>query len=249
MAEPAGARKHEQLRERLRADIEDRSPHAPLPTERDLASQYGVSRTTVRQALDALAEVGAIYRVQGAGTFVASPMISKSLSLTSFSEDMLARGLRPDSQLLAVDMIPAGRRLAALLQLDEQDDVVRINRLRRADGSPMCLETAHLPADRVPGLLAVDQLDAPFSGSLYQLLERAYGLRVVRAEQVLQSVELGESDAALLGVSPGAAGMRVCRTGLDDRDRPVEATTSVYRADRYDIRFTVRRSTAGAEQR
>jgi GntR family transcriptional regulator len=182
MPESGGLRKYEQLRRRLQADIDTLKPHAPLPTERDLAATYEVSRTTVRQALDTLEDAGAIYRVQGAGTFVASPIISKSLTLTGFSEDMTARGLQPSSQLLAVDLLPAGRQLADQLQIAERDEVIRINRLRRADDSPMCLESVHLPGRRVPGLLDVDQLNSPFTGSLYALLERAYGLRVVRAE-------------------------------------------------------------------
>ncbi|WP_369206153.1 GntR family transcriptional regulator [Streptomyces sp. PU-14G] len=230
--------KHEALRQRLREEIGRREPHSLLPTERELAARHHVSRSTVRQALDALAESGAVYRVHGAGTFVAAPTISKSHTLTSFTEDMLARGLRSSTRILAFDETEAGRRTAEDLGVEPTEKVTRLVRLRMADARPMCLETAHLRSARVPGLLTRDDLDE----SLYHILEQDYGLRLVRAEQVWTAVILDERSAALLGVPSGSAAFHVRRVGMDERDRPQEATTSLYRADRYDVRLTVRRS-------
>lgn len=229
--------KHDELRRELLAEIAGMSPHAALPTEREISARHGVSRNTVRQALDALEAAGSVYRVQGAGTFVASRVISKSLTLTSFSEDMRDRDLHPESRLLAAGTVRAGARIAELLDLAPDDEVVRISRLRLADGSPMCLENVHLPAARVPGLA-----DEDLSGSLYALLSERHRLDVRAAEQVVRAVDLDDTESSLLGVAPGAAGLRVHRVGLDRRDAPVEATTTTYRADRYDIRFTVRRT-------
>lgn len=228
--------KHEELRERLRAEVADWAAHTALPTEREIAKQHAVSRNTVRQALDSLADAGIVYRVQGAGTFVASRVVSKSLSLTSFSEDMLARGMRPSSRLLLAEVTEADADLADQLAVGTGDRVVRLSRLRLADDSPMCLEHVYLPQHRVPGLVELD-----LTGSLYALLRERYGLELARAEQVVRSVELDDTEAALLGVPRGSSGLRVARTGLDHRDRPLEATTTTYRADRYDVRFTVRR--------
>lgn len=229
--------KYEELRRALLVEMSGMPPHTPLPTEREIAARHAVSRNTVRQALDALESAGSVYRVQGAGTFVASRVISKSLSLTSFTEDMRARDLRPASQLLAADVVRAGNRLADQLDIAPDAEVVRVARLRLADGSPMCLENVHLPADRVPGLA-----DEDLTGSLYALLSERYRLDIRAAEQIVRAVDLDETESALLGVPPGAAGLRVHRVGLDRRDAPVEATTTTYRADRYDIRFTVRRT-------
>lgn len=229
--------KHEWLRERLVQDMAGMRPRSPLPTERELASRYEVSRATVRQALDALERSGAVYRVQGAGTFVAGPHVSKSLSLTSFSEDMRTRGLRPGSRLLTADEVPADAAIAEDLQIPMAASVVRLVRVRMADDSPMCLETAYLPAARVPGLLASDLAD-----SLYELLERHYGLRLGRANQKLEAVTVTGADAGLLAVPPGAPALCVHRVSFDERDQPVERTTSLYRADRYDIQFAVRRA-------
>jgi GntR family transcriptional regulator len=238
-SEPAPQRqtaKHEWLRERLEQDMAGMQPRTALPTERELATRYEVSRATVRHALDALERSGAVYRVQGAGTFVAAPHVSKSLSLTSFSEDMRMRGLRPSSLVLTADEVPADSAIAGDLQIPVAEPVVRLVRVRTADDSPMCLETVYLPAARVPGLLASD-----LTASLYELLERLYGLRLGSASQKLEAVTVIEADAGLLGVPPGAAALRVHRVSFDERDQPVECTTSLYRADRYDIQFAVRR--------
>ncbi|MFI9027906.1 GntR family transcriptional regulator [Streptomyces sp. NPDC053560] len=229
--------KHEELRLALLAETAGAPPHTPLPTEREIATDHGVSRNTVRQALDALEAAGNVYRVQGAGTFVAPPVVSKSLTLTSFSEDMRARGLEPASRLLAAETVRAGRQIADRLGVAPDSDVVRVSRLRLADGSPMCLENVHFPADRVPGLV-----DEDLSGSLYTLLDVRYGLDIRSADQIIRAVDLDETESALLGVPVGSSGLRVQRVGLDRRDTPVEATTTIYRADRYDIRFTVRRA-------
>ncbi|MBP0457640.1 GntR family transcriptional regulator [Streptomyces bomunensis] len=231
--------KHEWLRERLRAEVAELSPRTALPTERELAVQHGVSRATVRQALRALEESGAVYRVQGAGTFVADTTISKSLSLTSFSEDMDARGLRPGSRVLVADEVPAGSAVAEDLQLSPDEPVVRLVRLRLADNAPMCLETVYFPSGRVPGLLGAD-----LTGSLYALLEEEHGVRLVLADQVVKAVTVDGADAALLALAPGSPALRIHRIGRDERGRPVERTTSVYRADHYDIAFTIRRETS-----
>jgi GntR family transcriptional regulator len=229
--------KHEWLREQLLQDITGLHPRSPLPTERELASRYEVSRTTVRQALDTLEQSGNVYRVQGAGTFVAGPHVSKSLSLTSFSEDMRMRGLRPSSHVLAADEVPADAVIAEDLQIPAAASVVRLVRVRLADDSPMCLETAYLPAARVPGLLEND-----LASSLYDLLERRYGLQLGRANQRLDAVTATGADAGLLAVPPGAPALRVHRISFDERDQPVERTTSLYRADRYDMQFAIRRA-------
>ncbi|GAA2829711.1 GntR family transcriptional regulator [Kribbella solani] len=239
MSEQNAARpapKHQQVRDSLAAEIRRLEPHSALASERDLATTHGVSRATIRIALDALSDAGVVYRVQGAGTFAAGPAISKTLSLSSFTEDMEVRGWTASSRLLAADQVPAGGKIADDLGIAAEDEVIRVSRIRLADGTPICMETVHLAADGVPGLL-----DHDLSTSLYGILEAEYGLRVVRAEQVVRSVVMDVGEAALLGQPPGSAALRVHRIGLDQRDRPIESTTSMYRGDMYDLRFAVQR--------
>lgn len=225
--------KYERLRRELLGMCEELGPRAPLPTERELAERFGLSRATVRSALSGLEQAGAVYRVQGAGTYVAPSTISKSLSLTSFSEDMRARGLRPGSRVLVCDEVPAGRAVAEHLRLRPTDPVLRLVRVRLADDRPMCLETAYVPAARVPAPAATPT-------SLYDFLHAA-GLRPVRAEQVVEATTPTDEEAALLSIPPGAPALRIHRTAYDQRERPIERTISTYRADRYDIHFTVQR--------
>ncbi|MFE2025742.1 GntR family transcriptional regulator [Streptomyces hygroscopicus] len=229
--------KHEELRLALLSEMAGAAPHTALPTEREISARHGVSRNTVRQAMNALEAAGHVYRVQGAGTFVSPSVVSKSLTLTSFSEDMRARGLEPGVRLLAAETVRAGRQVAERLDITPGTEVVRVSRLRLADGTPMCLENVHLPADRVPGLLEAD-----LTGSLYAVLRERYQIDIRSAEQIVRAAELGDTEAALLGVPLGSSALHVQRVGLDQRESPVEATTTIYRADLYDIRFTVRRT-------
>jgi GntR family transcriptional regulator len=231
--------KYERLRGHLRRLIDnDLAAHDRLPTERDLAEQFGVSRVTVRRALDDLENEHRVYRVQGAGTFVAATPIAKTIELTSFSEDMRLRGLTPASRLLVAETVPAGAEVGVPLRLSPADEVVHLERVRTADGVPMCLERAYLAHNLVPGLLAAD-----LAGSLYEVLEDRYHIRLVRAEQRIRATVLVAAEAALLDVPPFTPALLVERTSYDQRDRPVERACSTYRADRYSYQVTLHRGT------
>ncbi|GAA3753056.1 GntR family transcriptional regulator [Micromonospora maritima] len=231
--------KHEALYTALRTEIgEALRPHDPLPSERELVARFGVSRATVRQAVGRLEEEGLVYRAQGAGTFVADPAtISKSLALTSFSEDMRSRRLTPDSRLLDLTLVPAGVAVARELSLSPGAEVAHIRRLRLADGLPMCVEEVWLPTERV------GDLDAGLvSGSLYEVLAER-GVRPHHADQVISATVVDADQAALLGVAPYSPALRVDRTTYDGAGVAVERAESIYRADRYDFRITVTRRT------
>lgn len=229
--------KYELVRREVLAEYVESAPAGvALPTERELAVQFGVTRTTIRQAITALVDAGLVYRIQGAGTFTVGPTIAKSLKLTSFSEDITARGMRPGSRLVSADIRPAGADVGSDLRISPGEDVVRLVRLRTANDVPMCLEEVYLRAADVPGLLDLD-----LTQSLYEFLSRRYGLSVVRAEQVVEATVLEPDEAARLETPALSPALRVRRTGMDARDHPIERTTSIYRADHYQIRFTVRR--------
>lgn len=229
--------KHEMLRAELLSLIEQGpAPHEPLPSERELMQRYNVSRMTVRRAMERLAQEGRVYRVQGAGTFVADPAtISKSLHLTSFSEDIRSRRMVPGSRLLVKERTEADLACARDLFLAPGTPVVHLERLRLADDEPMCLENVWLPESLVPGLL-----DSGDPQSLYDWLERA-GAAPVRADQTIRATVLDAAQAELLGVPPHFPALQVERITRDVRGRAVERAVSLYRADRYDYRLSITR--------
>lgn len=234
--------KYEELRSALTLEVGKLVAHDPLPSERELMARHGVSRMTVRQAIAGLADDGLVYRVQGSGTFVADPTkVTKSLHLTSFSEDIRGRRMVPGTKLLLSERLAADASVAHDLALEPGTEVVHLERLRTADGSPMCLENVWLPAS------LVDDVDyAGSGGSLYDKMTDA-GLAPDYADQRIRATVLDPRDAQLLAVPSFSPALLVVRVTYDVRRRAVERAVSLYRADRYDVEFTVTR--AGARGR
>jgi GntR family transcriptional regulator len=230
--------KSESLRQYLSNVIDGGlEPHSRLPTERALATEFDVSRLTVRRALDRLEHDGLVYRVQGAGTFVADPHITKSVELTSFSEDMRARGLVPGSSILIRETIAAGARIGTKLRLSPAAEVYHIRRARTADGEPICLEDSYLNAELMPGVI-----DNIGDESLYNVLEQSYGLRIEWAEQSIRASVVEPEEAELLHAPPFSPTFHVARTSFDRQDRAVEYAESIYRGDRYHYELQIHRS-------
>ncbi|GAA0411843.1 transcriptional regulator NagR [Microbispora corallina] len=223
-----------QLAERIRTDLR---PGDALPSERELMEMFGISRMTVRKALAGLEAEGLVYRIHGSGTYVSeTALVSKTLRLTSFSEDMRERGLRPGTRLLEAELVPATADVAQRLRLSPGTQVAHLRRLRLANQTPMALEEVYLPAELVPGLL-----DHDLSGSLYDVLDAAYGVRAVRARQVVQSTVVDDAQAELLEVPPRSPALIVGRVAVDARGRAVELGTTLYRGDRYAFDVTITR--------
>lgn len=212
-------------------------PNDLLPSERELAQEYGVSRMTVRAAIAKLAEQSRVYQIHGAGTFVASRDVSKAPRLTSFTEDMVSRGFTPSSRVLGVWVEPAGTDVAQQLGIPEGAECLRLKRLRLADGSPMALEETRIPQS----LFSLSQLD--LARSLYEQLAEA-GLDLYRAEQEVRSVPLDSADSKILQVNVGSPALCVERLGCSRRGSPIEFARTLYRADRYSFRFPVTRDSS-----
>src|SRR5579859_5070601 len=207
-----------------------------LPSERQLAQRYGVARMTARQAIEAMESRGLVYRLQGRGTFVGEARFVQPETLTSFSEDMRARGLKPGSTLLSQGLRRAPEKVAGLLQLPPGSTVVRIERLRTADGEPMGLENAYLPAHRFAGLEKAD-----ISGSLYALLAERWDVSVRLANQWVTAVRLTARQARLLGITVRQPALQFQRLTRDGDGHPIEYVLSLYRGDRYEVHTRLER--------
>jgi GntR family transcriptional regulator len=207
---------YQELQRVLRRAIDSRllGPDDALPSERDLATDFAVSRITVRKALDGLVADGLC--------------VDKNFAmLTSFSEDMRARGRTPRSVWLKRAAGTVTPEEALALRLSPGTPVFRFNRIRYADDAPMALEYATIVATALPSLEAVD-------ASLYEALERA-GHRPVRALQRLRAVLITSDQAELLKAKPGDAGLLVERLGSLPDGRAIEFSQSYYRGDTYDF--------------
>lgn len=222
---PAYMRLQRLLRQRLAAG--ELGPGQALPSERDLAEQLAVSRVTVRKALAGLVQDGVLIPRRGAGTFVAERIVKPLSKITSFTEDLRARGLNPRSVFLERSLGEVTPEEAMALNLSPGSRVVRLYRLRYAGDEPLAVERSAVP-------LAI--LDNPerVVDSLYAVLA-TLGYRPVRALQRLRAVNLNAEQARLLQLPEGSAALALERRSFLADGRLVEFTRSWYRGDAYDF--------------
>lgn len=221
-----------QLKEIIREQVRTGAwpPGEPIPSERELSEQYGISRMTVRQSVSELVNEGLLFREQGRGTFVNRPKIAQQLfRLTGFSEDIGARHQRPGARVLEAAMTPCDEAIAARLRIRPGQPVLQLRRLRLADGEPLALETSLISFIGCERLLG-DDLE---THSLYGLLETVYHQPLVEAEQEVEAGLAGAEEAGALGIAAGDPVLLTRRLTFTERQRPIEYATSVYRGDKY----------------
>lgn len=228
---------YEQIRDYLLTHIESGAfpPHTQIPSERNLSEQFGVSRMTVKHAIQELVFTERLYTRVGKGTFVADTPITQQLNtLTSFTEDMRSLGKTTSSRILRAEMLRANVYISRALNLTpEGSEVVLLRRLRLTDGQPVALESSYLNAATCPALL--ERHDFTHT-SLYHVLRTDYGLRLTSAEQRIRARQASADEAAMLEIEAGFPILHITRTTFLDDDSPVEYVESAYRGDRYVFR-------------
>ncbi|WP_328609323.1 GntR family transcriptional regulator [Amycolatopsis sp. NBC_00345] len=225
-----------EVRARL-LDLVDLLPEgAALPPERELAGRWQVARMTLRRAMDDLVLEDLLVRRQGTGTFTSRPKVSRRLAMTSFSEEMRRRGMRPASRTLELRRRRGGRARCRLLRIPAGDVVVEFVRLRLADDAPMALERTFVADRYVPGL-SVEDLDS----SWYELLATRYGTDIVTGTCRLDPVLPDPKTAEHLGIPVSQPCLRIRGISLDARGRVMESCEATYRGDRYAITADLRR--------
>ncbi len=210
-----------------------------LPSEREYAEKYAISRMTVRQAISNLVKEGLIYRQKGKGTFVADKKIEQDLSgLTSFSEDMRNRGLIPSNQLISFDFIPATEQLADILMIASGDMICKIKRVRLADEEPVALETVYTPQNVIGDMNYQD-----FSESFYDYVEKKLHFKIGFGHQTIEAALASDEERAHLHIQKGSPVLVMQRTTYlqDEQQTPIEYVTSTYRADKYKFKMKMKR--------
>ncbi len=231
---------YKQLAELLRYQISQQQAQGilyQLPSENELAEQHGLSRATVRHALDELEQDGWIYRQKGVGSFAPVRRVEQDLSLlVSTTEDMKQRGLSLLTRVIQLQQVHASPQVAAALELATGTLVYELCRLRIVEDTPLSLQTAYLSLALCPRLEAND-----LSGSLYRLLETRYELRLWTARETLRARGATPAEAELLDIPEGAPVLSAERTTYAANGDAVEFLDAVWRGDRYDFKVTLSR--------
>ncbi|ASF38257.1 phosphonate metabolism transcriptional regulator PhnF [Halobacillus halophilus] len=220
-----------QIEESIKQRISDGEyqPNDMIPSERILSENYDVSRMTVRQAITNLVNEGVIYREKGRGTFIAENKIEQSLKgLTSFTEDMKTRGMTASSKLLNFEKVMASGEISRKLEIEEDEEIYRLQRIRYADQKPMAIETNFLPVAMFPNLNKED-----VRGSLYDYVEKNKRQKIKKASQIIEATIANEDQSSLLEIPLGSAVLHIERHSFLEDGTPFEVVKSSYRADRY----------------
>ncbi|MBP8997015.1 MAG: GntR family transcriptional regulator [Anaerolineaceae bacterium] len=225
--------KYFQLASILRQKIEDGewAPRSAIPSERQLEGLYHLSRTTIREAIDHLVQQGYLYREHGRGTFVSPQKLQKGwMELTSFSEDLIKRGMQPGQIILNLETLVPSPKILQRLELAPGSPVTRIERVRLGNDKPIGLQTSYLA---LPDGQTITYEELENIGSLYRILSERFHLYPTEADETLEVTVASPEEACLLEVTAGAPLLLSERVMFSQERRPIEFVKILYRGDKY----------------
>lgn len=206
-----------------------------LPTEDVLCSYFNVSRITVRKALTELLHEGYIIKRHGKGSYVKSGVAKMQLnSLQGFTEEMRSRGMAASSKVIGIELVNADNIVAGKLNIEEGSKVYCLERLRLANNEPMSIEKVYIPY-----YLCSDLEKHDLTKSLYEILDKNYGLNPKKAEQSIEASIAGKREREILGIKLRSPILKIERTSYLSNNTPLEYVTSVYRGDKYIFYVTI----------
>lgn len=214
-----------------------------IPTEVEISEHFGISRPTVRQAINELVVEGYLYRVKAKGTFISKPKIRQDflLILDSFNNEMRKKGLTPSTKVLSIELHECDAKVGEALRLSSGSKVFKLSRLRYANNEPIVFVVTYLPFDRCPDILSKD-FEA---NSMYEILEKEWGLLIARVQRSLESILAGEFEARLLEIEKGAPIQYFESIAYLSDGSPIEYSLAKYRGDRNKFTFEINRNGPG----
>ena len=225
-----------QVREKLRSEYSQLEPNTAIPTELELMRRFGVSRITLRKAVDDLVVDGLLERHQGKGTFTSVPKLTHELNaITSWTEQLRALGYNPRTTNRTCTEIAPPRRVAHALNLSGSEKVVMLRRTRLVGDEPLSLMTNYIPSRLVPNIAK----QAESAESLYELLERRYHLVPDRATDTVETRAATAEEADTLNVEPWSPILVMTRLSFLKDGSPLELAFAISRGDRYQYRVTL----------
>lgn len=203
-----------------------------LLSEREICETYGLSRTTVRQALDELEKEKYIYKVHGKGTFVSPKRYNQDLiSFYSFTEEMKKAGRKPKSEVIGFEIRESGEKLASIFNQSNDDLAYKITRIRKADDIPMMYEVTYLPFERFNGL-SKEKLE---NNPMYEIFSSDYNVRITSAEEVFEPIITSKLESIYLEVEEGSPSLKIERFTYEG-SKIIEYTVGIARGDKFKYR-------------
>lgn len=212
-----------------------------LPSERELCSIYGISRSTVRQAMQELQRAGYVSAEHGKGNYIVDPIINQSLmTIYSFSEEMKKLNKVPSTKLISFERVPCNAKVAAQMQLERDTPVLKLERVRLADDEPIMFVTTYLPFSRFAAL----ERSRLEKESLYNMMVRDFGVTLTRMEERMQVVTARKIEAQYLKVPVNHPSMMICRKSYEG-EKVLEYALAIARGDRFTYQVVLKNKPEG----